>query len=258
MARLECRGLACGYPDRPVLRDVELRIEAGEVLALLGPNGSGKSTLLATLAKSLRPTAGQVLVEGDDLADLSYVEAARRIGFVPQEEPVSFPFPVREVVALGRLARSSTLFDTDEDRRATDEAMRRADCLDLADRRITELSGGERQRVFVARALAQEAAVLLLDEPTSHLDVAHQLAVAAMVRAHAERGGTAIAAVHDLNLAVVMADRGLLLQDGRVVLDAPIEAVLASDALEAVYRTRFLRVEGPDGRLRVLPAEAKA
>jgi len=252
-APLECRNLACGYPGREVLSEVSFTVQSGESIALLGVNGSGKSTFLLTLAKSLKPLRGEVLLQGASVSQLTYREAAKRVAFVPQEEPAAFPFPAHEVVAMGRLCHADGLFDSERDREVGHAAMERADCLHLRDRLVTTLSGGERQRVLIARALAQEAKLLLLDEPTSHLDVAHQLAVAAMARAHTAEGGAVIAAVHDLNLAATIADRGLVLHDGRIVLDGPIEKILKSPHLDKVYGVNFQRVDGPDGKLRVIP-----
>jgi iron complex transport system ATP-binding protein len=253
-ALIDCRDLVCGYHGHPVLKGVSFQIAAGEVVALLGPNGTGKSTLLHTLSKTLPPIGGEARLSGADVRKLSYREVAQRVGFVPQEEPTPYPFSVREVVAMGRLPISRGIFDRDEDRQATDAALAEADCVDLQDRPITELSGGEKQRALVARALAQGALTLLMDEPTSHLDIAHQLAVAAIVRRHAQRGGAVLAAVHDLNLAATMATRGILLANGGIALDAPMTDVLRSDLLEATYGARFERIAGSDGALRVIPS----
>lgn len=249
---LECRAVSCGYAGREVLGNVNLQVESGESVALLGPNGTGKSTLLKTIAKTLAPMSGAIHLSGDPLERLSFGGAARRVAFVPQEEPAHFPFPVREVVALGRIARSTGIFDTEEDQQAATDAMTEADCLHLAARPITELSGGEKQRVLIARALAQQAPLLLLDEPTSHLDVAHQLSVSALVRRRIEQGDGVLTAVHDLNLASSLATRAVLLSGGEVVLDGPVEEVLRSPSLDEVYRVSFQRVEA-DGRLLVVP-----
>src|SRR5947209_3237725 len=146
-ALLECKNLACGYPDKTVLRELNLRLVPGEAVALLGPNGSGKSTLLKTIAKSLPLHAGTIHVMGSDLNLLSYQEAARRIAFVPQEEHAVFDFQVREIAMMGRLAHSKGVFDTPEDLEIVEDAMQQADCAHLANRSILELSGGEKQRV---------------------------------------------------------------------------------------------------------------
>ncbi|MGV3616271.1 MAG: ABC transporter ATP-binding protein [Fimbriimonas sp.] len=250
---IEARGLVAGYAGRTVLHGVDLALSPGERVVLLGPNGSGKSTLLKALSKGLAPTQGTVSLLGDDIGRLSHAEVARRLAFVPQEETARFSFRVREVVTMGRLARSNGLFDTPEDREVAKRAMERADCLHLAERPYTELSGGERQRVLIARALAQEGRVVLLDEPTSHLDPAHQVAVAELVGSLAAEGVATVAAVHDLNLASRMAARAVLMREGHVALDGPVETVLRSETLDYVYGVPFARVEAPGGRLALLP-----
>ena len=250
---LATRQLVAGYAGRTVLNGIDFTLAAGERIVLLGPNGSGKSTLLKALSKGLSPTSGEVELQGDAIGRLSHADVARRVAFVPQEEPARFAFRVREVVTMGRLARSNGLFDTPEDRAAAERAMARADCLQFAERPYTELSGGERQRVLIARALAQETQVMLLDEPTSHLDPAHQVAVADLVGSLANEGVATIAAVHDLNLASRMASRALLMTEGRLRLDGAVEEVLRSRALDDVFGVEFTRVEAPGGRLALLP-----
>lgn len=253
---LEAHGLVAGYAGRTVLHGIDFTLNPGERVVLLGPNGSGKSTLLKALSKGLPLMAGAVRLQGEPIQPMRHVEIARRLAFVPQEETARFPFMVREVVTMGRLARSNGLLDTPEDRSISAKAMERADCAQFADRPYTELSGGERQRVLIARALAQETKVVLLDEPTSHLDPAHQVAVAELVGSLAGEGVATIAAVHDLNLASKMASRAILMHDGRIVLDGPVEDVLRSLALDEVYGIPFARVEAPGGRLALLPGLA--
>lgn len=252
MSPLACRDLDCGYHGRRVLSGLNFTLEAGTVTALLGPNGSGKSTLLKTLVRTIKPLAGEVLVEGKPLSALSDAELARCVAFVPQEEDHRFPFTAREVVVMGRLARSRSLFDTPEDRFLADEALRHTDCLALADRPVTELSGGERQRVLIARALAQGTRIVLFDEPTSHLDVSHVVDLVRLIRALAIEEFTVLAAVHDLNIASAIADRALLLANGRLVLDGTPERVLGDPVLDEVYRVPFAR-EAVGPRLRVHP-----
>lgn len=250
---LEARGLVAGYAGRTVLHGIDFSLAPGERVVLLGPNGSGKSTLLKALSKGLSPSAGAVMLQGEAVSGLRHAEIARRLAFVPQEETARFPFRVREVVTMGRLARSNGLLDTPEDREVAARSMARADCEHLAERPYTELSGGERQRVLIARALAQEAAVMLLDEPTSHLDPAHQVAVAELVGSLAGEGVATVAAVHDLNLASRMAERAVLMHEGQIALEGEVEDVLRSHELDRVYGVRFTRVDAPDGRMALLP-----
>lgn len=248
---IEASRLRCGYPSRTVLEGAEVRVSVGEVVALLGPNGSGKSTLLRTLSGTLRPQAGEVRIEGDDLSALSYRERGRRIGFVPQEELPTFPFLARQIVVMGRLPHSPGFFDAPEDWVRVKEAMIRADCWTLADRPVTELSGGERQRVLIARALASDARTLLLDEPSAHLDVGHSLALVALLRELAADGHGVLMAVHDLNIAAMVADRAMLLGQGRVRADGPTGDVLHDAQLDEVYGVEFERITTGSGQLRV-------
>lgn len=253
---VEVKGLAGGYPNREVLRQIQLGVRPGECVALLGPNGSGKSTLLKALVRGLPRWQGEVRICGAELATARPHEIARQVALVPQEETARFAFRVADVVAMGRLCRSDGLFDTPEDREKSRKAMERADCAHLADRPYTELSGGERQRVLIARALAQESPVLLLDEPTSHLDPAHQVEVAELVRSLSREGVTSIAAVHDLNLAARIADRGILLRRGEIVLDEAMTTLQKSPLLDEVYGVGFLRVENPEGGVILVPRSA--
>jgi iron complex transport system ATP-binding protein len=244
---LQCRDLTCGYGGKPVVKNLSLTVRAGEVVALLGPNGSGKSTLLKAISKTLPILSGDVLVQGASIRTMDFNTVARRMAFVPQEEPATFPFKVRDVVTLGRLAHSSGLFDTAEDYEAATGAMIESDCIDLEDRPITELSGGEKQRVLIARALAQHAPLLLLDEPTAHLDVRHQLSIARTVRAAATGGTTVLAAIHDLNLASIFADRAILIANGEMVQEGGIVDVLSSVKLDEVYGVTFERIPSGSG-----------
>ena len=257
MSLLEVEGLTCGYLQKAVLHELSFNANASESIALLGPNGSGKSTLIRAISRTLqensRDIAGSIRIGSQDVLGLSYRELAKLVSVVPQEEPQAFAFTVREVVTLGRLARSGGLYDTAEDHASADLAMRVSDCLSLADRPITDLSGGERQRVLIARALAQDTGLLLLDEPTSHLDAPHQLAVAELMQKLAREGRCLITAVHDFNLASRFADRGLLMQDGRIITDGPIESVLESPLLDEVYGVEFERIRSPRGTLTLIP-----
>lgn len=248
---LRCSQLSCGYHGAPILSDVDLRVEAGEIVCLLGPNGSGKTTLLKTIGKALPKISGEVWLQGEPLSSLSFRSAAQRCAFVPQEEVAAFPFPAEMFVAMGRICRSEGAWETPEDLAAIDRAMRQSGCEHLRGRPVTEMSGGERQRVLIARSLAQETALLILDEPTAHLDVASQVVVAKVLREVASRGVGIVVAVHDLNLAVTIGTRGVLIGGGGVVMDAGLEPVLLSQELDAAYGTNFERLRSADGTLRV-------
>lgn len=250
---IECRNLTCGYPGRTVLRDVSFSLAEGAITALLGPNGSGKSTLLKTIGKTLSPLSGEVFVRGDPVAGLSFRDLAKLVAFVPQEEETIYGFTSEQVVVMGRLARSAGFFDTAEDHEAAVHAMQDADCLYLRARSVTELSSGEKQRVLIARALAQGGRILLMDEPTSHLDVGHQVAISGLLRSLAAKGYLIFAAVHDLNLAAAIADDGILLEEDGIGLHAPIRRVLSDEATDRVYGVAFRRIEPEEGRIYMFP-----
>ena len=253
MTALVARSLAAGYGTRPVLRGVDLTIEPGRLVALVGPNGAGKSTLLRAFAGLIRPTAGSVTLGGVDIRSLSRGALAARIAVVPQTFDTLFPFTVREIVALGRSARLG-LFARPRpaDAAAVARAIAEQDLGPLVDRRLDALSGGERQRVVLAMALAQEAGVLLLDEPTAHLDPAHQVGI---VRRAAElaraREMIAVAVLHDLNLAA-LADRVIVMDAGAVVADGAASVALAADVVGRVFGTG-LAVTHVGGRTVILP-----
>jgi iron complex transport system ATP-binding protein len=244
--------VSCGYNDRPVLRDVSFDIRPGEIVALLGPNGSGKTTLLRTILKTIPALGGEVSIEGRSLNDFDYQDLARKVAFVPQEESPTFGFLVKAAVAMGRMPISGGFFDTADDVEKALEAMSLTDCLSLQDRSIQELSAGELQRVWIARAIAQGAPVLLMDEPSSHLDPAHQLTLIQIAKDLASRGLAIVAAVHDLNLAAAMANRAILLCDGKIGVDAPMAEILTDPMLEQAYGVRFAKLMSEFGT-RVFP-----
>ncbi|HZO87580.1 MAG TPA: heme ABC transporter ATP-binding protein [Chthonomonadaceae bacterium] len=235
--RLEGTGITAGYGAQNVLETVDVAVETGEFVGLIGPNGSGKSTLLRVLSQALRPRRGQVRLEGREIGSWSSRELARRLAFVPQEEPAVFDFTVRDVVLMGRHPHHRRFQgDTAEDYACVARALADADILHLADRPITQLSGGEHRRVLLARALAQQTPFLLLDEPTAHLDVTHQIEILALVhRLTRERGVGALAALHDLNHAAEFCDRLTLLCAGRRIAEGLPEAVLTPVNLRAAY-----------------------
>lgn len=251
---LVARSVTVSLQGRLILDAIDLDVAAGEVVSLLGPNGSGKSTLIRALAGLIPIERGTIEVGGRALPGMSPREIAERIAVVPQEEPATFGFTVREIVTMGRIPLSTGLFDTDEDRRIAQVAIEEADCAEYADRPITELSGGERQRALIARALAQGSSVILLDEPTTHLDAEHQLAVVRIVRSLAKAGRAVLVALHDLNIASRVSDRSILLESGRVVMAGATDDVLSDDRLEDVYRVGFERVRSTDGGLIVVPS----
>ncbi|MCI4336033.1 MAG: ABC transporter ATP-binding protein [Thermoplasmata archaeon] len=231
------QGVHVAYGDRIALSEISFSGEAGTVLALAGPNGSGKSTLLRTIAGIERPREGRVQVGGVPVPELSFDERARRIAWMPQEEPVGDDLPVRDYVAYGRHPhRGPWGAETPEDRAAVLRAVGLVGVEDLADRRVWELSGGERQRVRLARVLAQEAPVVLLDEPTAHLDIGHQIDLLERLRSVASlRRTSLVIALHDLNLAARFADSLLVLSRGRRVAWGLPKEVLSPGLLQEVW-----------------------
>lgn len=223
----------------PVVRDIKLHVAAGEMLGLIGPNGAGKSTLLRLATGLLKPATGTIRIHDEDMRALSREEIARRIAVVPQDFSVQFAYTVRQIVELGRmphLGAWGTL--TAADRRSVDHALATTDTLALANHVFQELSGGERQRVLLALALAQDAPIVLLDEPTAHLDIKHQIEALELLRhLNAERGLTVVAILHDLNLAARYFDRLALLQR-TIVADGPPAHVLDAALLSRVYETK--------------------
>lgn len=255
-ARLEARGVSARYGRRLALSGVDAVVEPGEVLGVIGPNGSGKSTLLRVLAGLHRPAAGEVLLAGRALGALDARARARSIAVVPQETAPAFPMRARDLVLLGRLPYVGALgWEGSADVAAARSAMERAAVSDLADRLVDELSGGERQRVVVARALAQEPEVLLLDEPTASLDLKHAVDLLDLFRDLARERGLSVAIVlHDLNLASMYCDRLLLLSRGRVHAAGRPSAVLVYEDLCAVYGTElYVAPNDVTGEIVVLP-----
>jgi len=219
-----------------VVSAVSVTAESGDFVGLIGPNGAGKTTLLRAIRGGVTPTAGEITLTGQSVASLSAREIGRRVATVPQETELSFAFSVEEAVAMGRHAHIGRFGTADEtDREAVERALQRTSLSDLADRPVTDLSGGERQRVLLARALAQATPVLLLDEPTANLDINHAIRTLETVRSVVDDGTTAVAAIHDLDLAARYCDRLVLLAEGSVVAAGSPDAVLTSDTIAAAF-----------------------
>jgi iron complex transport system ATP-binding protein len=237
-ANVDVDAVDVAYGETTVLSGVSLRVDSGSFVGLVGANGAGKTTLLRCLNGALTPDAGTVSVGGDDVSTLSSREASRRVATVPQRTEVGFDFPVRDVVAMGRTPHISRFGTADgDDRDAVDSAMARTEVDDLAERSVSAVSGGERQRVLLARALAQDAPVLVLDEPTASLDINHQVRTLELVSELTGEGRTAIAAIHDLNLAARFCDELVVLADGDVLASGPPESVLTEATVSAAFDT---------------------
>jgi iron complex transport system ATP-binding protein len=245
--RIEARELSAGYGRRAVVQEIDLSVAPGELVGLIGPNGSGKSTLLRAISGVLPSMKGHVALSGCPLTSLSAREKARLLSFVPQTEPALFDFTVREVVLMGRYAhRSGLRGEGAQDHDEAARAMATADVLHLAERPITALSGGEHRRVLLARALAQNAPIMLLDEPTAHLDVTHETEVLALLRRLADETEAAIViALHDINLAADHCDRLVLLSGGRIVADGTPETVMTTELLSRAYGGNLVVTKSP-------------
>lgn len=252
---LKLESVSAAYDGATVLAGATLEVRPGELVAVAGPNGSGKTTLLRVAARALAPRSGRVLLEGRDLyRETGAAAAACAIAVVPQDSAIEFEFLVEEMVLMGRhphLGRFDV--ESDADRGAARAAMERTGTWNLRNRPVTELSGGERRRVLLARALAQEAKILLLDEPTAHLDLHYQVETLRIVRSHVEAGGAAVAVLHDLNLAAACATRVVLLKEGAIAGDGTVAAMLDQARLKEIFGPDVIVRSHPDGGPLVLP-----
>lgn len=248
MSPVSVDGVRVGFDGRVVLDDVSIDAAAGAVTVVVGPNGCGKSTLLRTMGRLIRPDRGTVSVGGFDVHRVPTREVARIVGFLPQSPLAPPGMTVRELVGRGRAPHQGLFRSwTGSDEAAVGAAMERCDVADLADRRVDELSGGQRQRVWIAMVLAQETDVLLLDEPTTYLDVAHQLDVLELVASLRGDGRTVVAVLHDLNLACRYADRLVVMCGGRVLADGAPARVVDEPLLRAAFDLDADLVADPTG-----------
>jgi iron complex transport system ATP-binding protein len=256
--------LTAGYGNKIVLDNINFTIEDGTVVALIGPNGSGKTTLIRAASGVLPVVSGEIRVDGHLLNTLTEQERARLLSVVPQIRSIPPAFSVREVVALGRTPYLNWLGQlSSADNAIIESAIAQTDLAEMAERRISDLSGGEQQRVLLARALAQETGVMLLDEPTSHLDLQFQVNLMEKIRelAHpagqmpgVQHGRAILVAVHDLNLLSLFADRVVLLVGGRIFTAGTPEEVLQEELLSQAYHTPLRLLRDPQtGRVAILP-----
>ena len=258
-AVLDARTISVRLGKSLVLNEVTLSIPRGTVTAVIGPNGSGKSTLLRTLARLLRPETGSVLLDGAAIARMSPGHVARQIATLPQSPGAVPGMTVQELVEQGRYPHTGPLrMRSDRDRAAVERALELTSSSRFRHRLIESLSGGERQRVWIALALAQEPHILLLDEPTTFLDINHQIQVLNLIQAlNREHGLTVVMALHDLNLASQYAERLVVLHDGRIVEEGPPTAVIREDVLASVFNVQaHISVSPIDGALLCHPYAA--
>jgi len=247
-AGFELRDVGMRYRQAQVLAGLDLRLTPGVLTAVVGPNGAGKSTLLGIMA-GIRPAYfGECRFDGLDVCRWNRRAFARRVSLVPQATRIGFPFTAEEVALMGRSPHAAGLFESEHDRRAVHDAMALTDTLHLRGRDVRTLSGGEQQRVILAAALAQSPEALLLDEPTTFLDVRHQVSLYQILRGLCRRGVLVAAVTHDLNLVAAYAHRVIVLSGGRVVADGPPEDALRSDRLRSVFEVPAELLKAPDGR----------
>lgn len=250
--------IALSIGNAPILTDVSMTVQRGSCLAIIGPNGAGKTTLLKCLNRILRPDSGTIRLNATPLDTLDQREIARQVAYVPQAAGIPFTMTVFDFVLLGRYPHLSPFTSVSpEDKAAVDEALRITGIEQFCDRRLDTLSGGERQTAYIAAALAQGGDTLLLDEPTTYLDYAHQMDVLALVRRlHQDQGKTIIMVTHDVNHALAVSNHILALNVGRVVFDDTPEALLKDGQLAAVFGTKFQILE-PVGQAPVIIPEER-
>lgn len=238
---LRCENIQFSFDKNPLLTDINLSFKQGEFVALIGANGAGKSTLLQLLLGLLKPQSGTVSLHGKSITTIKRREIAKQLAFVPQSIELPYAFSVQQLVAMGRNPYLGVFeLETAFDKKLVKEAMQKTDILHLQHRLVNTLSGGEKQRVIIARALAQQSATILLDEPIASLDICHQLETLQLIKSLTQSGKTAITALHDLNLAARYCDRLLLIgkrQDGRttIISDGTPEQVLTAENLKKYF-----------------------
>lgn len=256
---LEAKDVSVNYGERQAVAGVSLRVEPGTMTAIVGANGAGKSSLLRALNGSIQPSAGMVLLDDQPLSSFARRAIGRRIAVVSQEALLAFPVSVLEYVLGGRYAWSGSSgwgWETERDLGIASDVLQQTELADFSNRLMNELSGGERQRAVLARALATEASILLLDEPTANLDLAHQASMLQLVRTHCdERNTAAVIVTHDINLAAEFADRVVLLKNGHVIANGTPPEVLTEELLSNVLQIRVLVDAHPlSGAPRITPA----
>ncbi len=254
------RNIELRYGDSTILQDISLTVSSGELLIIIGPNGAGKTSLLKIIAGLLNPSTGTTEIFSHHISSYSRRELAKKIAVVPQEIPLDFPFTVLETVLMGRAPHLGLLgFEQKHDNEKAWQAMEFTDVTHLADRRLHHLSGGERQRVIIARALCQDPEIILLDEPTAALDLAHQIHIMDLLeRFRSKRQSTIIMVSHDLNLAAMYGEPVVLMQDGRIVRHGPPEDVLTRDLLIKTYGCDLMVDRNPLLKTpRILPVPEK-
>lgn len=256
-APLAARGISVGYGRRMILEDLDIEIPEGELTVIVGPNACGKSTLLRALARMLPVASGTVELDGRAIRSFAPKKVARRLGLLPQSPIASDGIAVDDLVGRGRYPHQGVLRQwSDDDERAVQRALERARVSELSDRMVEELSGGQRQRVWIAMALAQETPILLLDEPTTYLDIAHQVEVLNLARDLQREGYTVVLVLHELNLAFRYATNLVVMQAGSIVAQGAVGDVVTAELIREVYGLPCQLIADPiSGRPLVIPSE---
>lgn len=237
MYSIEVKNLKFSYRESLVLKGLSFNIKKGEFVSIIGPNGSGKSTLLKTLNNLYKPNSGDILIEGKNVEDYSKRDLAKIVGFVPQDTTIDYEFTVEDIIMMGRHPYKGRFQKEDKiDYKIVNDVMEMTNTLKFKDSLITEISGGERQRVIIAKALAQNPSIILLDEPTSHLDINHQIELLNLLRTlNKEKGTTIILVIHDINLAARFSDDIILLNEGEIIGIGNPEDVITAKNIEKAY-----------------------
>jgi len=244
---LSVTGVCGGYRKETVIKDISLEINKGDFLGIIGPNGSGKTTLLRLMSRVLAAQKGDIFLEGRDIARMDLKQFCQKAAFVPQDTLINFSFSVREIVLMGRIPHLKRMqWETKRDLEIAQAALAMTDTSHLQEKMIDELSSGERQRVIIAKALAQEPTLLFLDEPTSHLDIGHQIQILDLLKKlNRSKGLTIVMVLHDLNLAGEYCNRIALLNQGMIFKQGSPAEVLTYQNIEAVYRTVVVVKDNP-------------
>jgi iron complex transport system ATP-binding protein len=254
---LEINNLSFGYNGHPILDNLNFKVKFGEVLGIVGPNGSGKSTMLKCMNRILKTEKNSILLEGKDVSTIGLKDLAKTMGYVPQSSKNVFPFTVFDVVLMGRRPYIQWSLGRN-DKEIVAKILEYLGIADLGMRYFNELSGGEQQKVIIARALAQQPEIMLLDEPTSSLDIRHQLDILCILRTLAERKHcSVIISMHDLNLACRFSDRLLLLKNGSIYAMGTPEAVMTEENIEAVYGIKSKVTRSVVGLPQITPLESE-
>jgi iron complex transport system ATP-binding protein len=244
---LKINSLSGGYHLETIIKDFSLEIKQGDFLGIIGPNGSGKTTLLRLMSRVLTPKKGNIILQGRDIKDMDLKEFCQKVAFVAQDTIINFSFSVLEIVLMGRIPHLRRLqLETKADFAIAEKSLIMTDTLELKEKRIDELSAGERQRVIIAKALAQQPALIFLDEPTSHLDIGHQIQILDLLkRFNRETDLTIVMVLHDLNLASEYCNRIVLLNEGKIFKEGSPREVLTYQNIEAVYKTVVVVNDNP-------------